>query len=178
MDNLKLIFCYECNPISKSDERYIFHIIKRFYNIFNKISITHLYLSGRSNYCSKSVISRIEKEKKHLYHADSNSNIKIIYFIDSDEDMNRLSSRNKNEIENIQKFCCENNYGLVISVKEIEDIIGIKEKGNKHKICLNFLKCPNKPDINEAKLKLEFPMIKGESNILFILDKYILEYRK
>jgi hypothetical protein len=177
-DNERLIFVFECDEKSKTDQRYIRCIIEYYYEI--KFDIRPIYLGGKSNY--NKVDGKIIKTKKDLNEQGEDIKTFVIYFIDTDSEKKNSPVK----LEDVKKYCIKNNYELILFCKGIEDVLKLgKVKGlNKVELSINFVEKFNiKPDecfenIKEEDLRKDNPTKPGESNILNVLDEYYKKEEK
>ncbi len=169
--NYKFVFCYECNESSKSDQRYVSYLKKKYFKK-SDVPIVPVYLGSKSSYNKKSVVNNINKEIKVFKKQDPECTVVVIYFIDLDGTGNRMSEKNMQLNENIKDYCAENGYELVVFLKDIEDVLKVVKTGKKVEDSIEYIKLVNPPTLDKDKLSKETPQKKGESNILFILGKY------
>jgi len=170
MESRGFVFCFESNEESKSDQRYVDALITCFYG---KLPFRPVFMDGKNGYKKRAVGKEIERQKKLLEY--DYSEIAVILFVDTDDEIMSLSSQNKKELDDVKKFCADHGYKLVLFVKEIEDVFKVQtDRKHKTKASKNFLlnnrNCDN---LKEENLSKSDPVKKGESNILHILDNHL-----
>jgi len=146
-------------------------VIKKFYN--KPHGIYPVYLKSKYNYASKSVENDIAKIVKRVRSWDLASKIVIIYFIDTDSRMNNQSRENEVHNTLIKDYCENNKYELVTFVRNIEQVLLAPFNKDKVQASKNY----REQDLNKvpiSNLSVIEPREKGQSNILRILDRYLI----
>lgn len=170
---MQFIFCYECNKESETDKRYVMDLIRQCYR--SKPNIYPVFMGGIGNYKSARVVGEIKGHRKFLRLQNPNVMTKVIYFIDSDAEMDRIDIINEKRLNNIKEYCREYGYDLVIFVKEVEDVFRVvTTRKAKVRNSKNFLQDEKRYDrIKRSDLYKIRPIKSGESNILAVLDQYL-----
>lgn len=165
---LQMILCMEANRKAATDYIYISDTIKRFYTLSNRIKISPLYMNGKNNYKSKSVLKTIDKLRKDFTSGDT----EVIYCIDTDEFETNVD--HARELKEISRFCEQNGYGMIWFCRDVEDVYLGKRMPRNEKVraAAAFRRRNGIEDISPAGLS------SGKkkahlSNILIVLDQYL-----
>ncbi|MCI7493142.1 MAG: hypothetical protein MSA91_10235 [Lachnobacterium sp.] len=168
---MQLIIVVETNKKCNSDWIYIKDTIEHFYSIDNaRTKLTPIYMDGKGKYRKKQ--REVEEYiKKYSKAADENES-HVIYCFDCDNyDINNEDS---SFLDEVSRYCQDNDYNLVWFCKDIESVY-LKKKVDavdKKKTAANF-KANRMIDnisinsLNSQKYKV------GTSNIVDVLDRYL-----
>ena len=171
----QLIICVETNRQCKSDWMYIKSTIEQYYAINNSdIKLSPVYMNGKGNYKSNKVKKEVATLiKQYAAGTEKGSESHVIYAIDSDEYF--ANAEDAAFIKNVVKYCKGNNYELIWFCRDIEEVyLGKRiEKREKEREATAFLQNHRIKTIKSEILKSENVTL-GRSNILLILDKYLL----
>lgn len=162
----QVLLCVESNKTAGTDYQYIVATIKRFYIDDKKIRYRGIFLGSKNKYNAKDKLKEIQDNIKNFKGETT-----VIYFVDVDDyDINR---EDKNDYDNIKKFCEKNGYELVFFDKDVEDVyIGhTVSDSEKVRAVANFNRKKLINNVDEKMLKVDFHRKHG-SNILKVLDKY------
>ena len=133
MKNKQYIFCLESTSKAQTDWLYIKKVIdylNRDKQIFNKYK--PLYMEGKGNYNNKSFIKKL-KQTINMFEGGS----VVIYCIDLDD--YHINPKTKEFVDNVEKYCIENNYEFVYFSRDIEEVFwGKRIIENKQKFAAKF----------------------------------------
>lgn len=169
---LQIILCMETNKQAATDYIYIKDTIDRFYTYNNKTKISRVFMNTKTRYDCKDV----KKEIKELTKNYRFGKTKVIYFVDTDDYEKDIS--HTRDLEIIERYCVENEYDFVWFCHEIEEIYIGKRIPDKQKtaVASSFRRKQMIDSILEKTL-MSKEKIKGTSNILCVLDKYLVRKR-
>ena len=167
---MQIIAVLETKNRDGSDYLYFKSIINRFYvERGTGIPINPVFLNGKGNYLRQEKQIR-EKIKGYA------ENSKVIYFFDVDSpDIKSDQQQLNNDIIN---HCKSTNREVVWFKRTIEEVmLGQVITKNKNKEAYSFLKRNLIDRVDAKKLYIsEFDLLTdGKSNVLFVLDKYLIK---
>lgn len=165
---LQLIFCVETNKGAETDWVYIDETIKAKYKLSNQISLKKICMETKSKYNSRKVFKEIEEKTRRYTHGKT----KVIYCIDTDAYESNYEQ--KQEFEDVKRFCAINGYDLIWFCHDVEEVFLGKQVENSQKVkeagaFRNGRKIGN---ISDARLSA-IGLGAKSSNILRVLDKYL-----
>jgi hypothetical protein len=165
---IQIILCVEADKHAKTDAIYINDTIKWFYEVGKSTKIRFIYMNGKTNYKSRHVLSQIQKYSKEYNIGVS----KVIYCVDLD--LLETNPVQVKENEEIREFATKNNYEMAWFCHDIEEVyLGASvEKRIKKEMAIDFKKKELVSKVDPKKL-LSKKTIKGTSNLLLVLDKYL-----
>ena len=167
--SFQLILVVEADERSKSDYLYIRSVLTEWYGIQSKtdLKVTPIYMGGKGNYRKK--IKEINKYKKAYAHI---GNSQVIFFFDTDKydslpDDQRL-------LHEEEQYCRENGFEFVWFCHDIEEVFLGKsvlksektEKAKQYSIS-NRIKILKRKNVGSTS------MVKGKSNLIIVLEKYL-----
>ena len=133
MKNKQYIFCLESTSKAQTDWLYIKKVkdyLLQDKNTNDKYSV--LYMKGKGNYNSKSFIKKI-KQSINKFKRES----VVIYCIDLDD--YHINPKTKIFVDNVEKYCKENNYKFVYFSRDIEEVFWGKQiTENKLQLAAKF----------------------------------------
>ena len=174
---IQLLFVVETNKIVRSDNAYIVWLLQKSFAKYinedqcNDIFITYdfVYMDGKTKYKAKRVIDDIRCGIKTFTFGKTY----VVYCLDVDT----TGKENKSLIDEIHEYTKANNYYLIISYPEIEDVMKIKIRGSKSDKVKYFLAhYPKKDFIGISSLTC--PMEKvfgniGSTNFNLVIEEII-----
>ena len=172
MKNKQYIFCLESTSKAQTDWLYIKKVIdylNQGKQVFDKYK--PLYMEGKGNYNSKSFINKINERIRNF-----NGESIVIYCIDLDD--YHINPKTKEFVDNVEKYCLENNYKFVYFSRDIEEVFWGKQiTENKQQFAAKFSR-----DIEISKelldrLNKEMKVIKT-SNVINILERKGEQYAR
>lgn len=133
MKNKQYIFCLESTSKAQTDWLYIKKVIdylNQGKQVFDKYK--SLYMEGKGNYNNKSFIKKL-KQTVNMFEGESI----VIYCIDLDD--YHINPKTKEFVDNVEKYCEENNYKFVYFSRDIEEVFWGKQiTENKQKFAAKF----------------------------------------
>lgn len=165
-----IIVALETNSKEGSDYFYFKSIVNYFYKERGVgISIKPVFMNGKGNY------NKIEnKIRNFVKQYDGKS--QVIYFCDIDS--SDLNFNQKQMNEEINNYCKEKEYEIIWYNRTVEEVlIGNIVENNKTQIARNyFIKNEiQNIDINKLSVKSFDLVTRKKSNVLYILDKYLVK---
>lgn len=165
-----IIVALETNSKEGSDYFYFKSIVNYFYKERGVgISIKSVFMNGKGNY------NKIEnKIRNFVKQYDGKS--QVIYFCDIDS--SDLNFNQKQMNEEINNYCKEKEYEIIWYNRTVEEVlIGNIVENNKTQIARNyFIKNEiQNIDINKLSVKSFDLVTRKKSNVLYILDKYLVK---
>ncbi len=162
-----ILFCVEADRVSKSDYLYIREVIRHYYIDDKKVVYRPVYMKGKGNYKSKSVLSDIKEECEGF-----GGEISVIYCVDTDDYDTSVADIKLNQ--DIEKYCAKNGHDLILCCKDIEDVFLGKQidKGEKTKEAEGFVRKMLIKSIDKKRLLAELPLSRHLSNMMLVLDMY------
>lgn len=168
----QIIFVVETTAKCKSDDMYINEILHYCYKVGeNKIS--YVYLEGKFKYNEDRIIKEIHN-LQNTYNTLTGGVSHVIHVFDKDRA--HVKWEDASFVNNVTKYCHDNNYGLVWFVKTIEEVMLGKpvKKGEKGPKAINFIKRKNIKNIDRSNLLAAQNVNKeGKSNIITVLNKLL-----
>ena len=177
MRYIQILFVVETNDLVKSDDLYYSWIMRSYYSeyISNQgfedlcIKYDFVHMDGKANYSKKRVILDIYSKTRMFTDGDTY----VVYCLDHDKN----SSQNASFINEVAKYCSQNNYYLAVCYREIEDVLKIPPGKSKAERVRLFAKRPHKKGfIDQRLLKIELRNIThdyGRSNLCLVVDEII-----
>ena len=165
---IQIILCVEADKKAETDAIYIKGTIYQFFEIDRSVKLSIIYMNGKTNYASKSVRGKINQLIKDYKNGQS----VVIYCVDLDKyESNPVQAK---ENEDIREFVAKNNYEMVWFCHDIEEVyLGSSiEKRTKKDAAIDFRKKGLISKVDSKKLLSEME-IKGTSNLLLVLDKFL-----
>ena len=177
INTIQVVFVVETNPFVRSDNAYIVWLLKKSFEQYivpekcSELLILYdfVYMDGKQNYCKRNVKNDI-KDKKDSF---PNGNTYIVYCIDID-------TKGKDDlllIKDIFEFTKTNGYFLIVSYKEIEDVVKAPSGNSKHERVKRFLNnYPKKESVDERCLLIPFDVIAGQigkTNFNLVINEII-----
>lgn len=165
----QILFCVETDETARTDVIYIKETIKKFYKpISNTDNIDFICMGSKQKYNSKSIVRKI-KDKVKMFNPLGDTT--VIYCIDTDK-YETNATQNK-ELEDITKYCNENEYLLVWFCHDIEEVywgFSIENSGKKRKA----VEFQTKGLIKNVDIKrlIQKSKTRSKSNLMSILDVY------
>lgn len=165
---MQLIFVVESNKRSQSDYYYISETLKEFYNTLGH-KLTPVFMNGKGNY--KKTETEINRNKAKY---KGKTVVFICYDIDSP---NKPTYSLNLEIEEYAK---NKGYETIWFNEDIEQVyVGTSISANeKTKVAKMFMANDKIKFVNKNNLLFTFISKKRSSNILVILDKYLMLSQK
>lgn len=168
----QLLFCVETDKSTRTDVIYIRETIKHFFGaIPDTVKVDFICMGGKNKYKNRDIVREI-KDKTRMYARIGKT--EVIYCVDTDK--YESNAVQKKELEEIFRYCDDNNYRLVWFCHDIEEVYLGKmiENSDKKKASIEFQK--NKKIENVDKKNLMYKaMGKAKSNILGVLEELIRE---
>lgn len=165
MKNKQYIFCLESTSKAQTDWLYIKKVIdylNQGKQVFDKYK--PLYMEGKGNYNNKSFIKKINESIKNF----SGESI-VIYCIDLDD--YHINQETKRFVDNVEKYCLDNNYKFVYFSRDIEEVFWGKQiTENKQKYAVKFSRDIDMSEDLLEKLTKEAKSIKT-SNLITIIKE-------
>lgn len=169
----RLVFCVETINDEKSDYIYIKEVYDYYYSNYitsNSIKIEFVFFGGKHGYKIKSTKDQISRIVSYKSKGIKDT---IIYVFDKDR--STYSYQDSNFVQNVEKYCNQNQYELIWFAKDIEDcLIGHRiSQSEKTKTAVKFR---DQIKINQVKtilLKNPNPQVNPGSNVLVILDRVL-----
>lgn len=162
---MQFIILIETSRENDSDKMYIDELLKHVYDIKGH-KLSYIYMNGKGNYDKKS--SQVE-QKTRSYQDES----KVVICIDLDNQNTTYDQKKKNE--EIEKYCKDNNYDLVVFNRDIEEVFIGKKIGKKLKkqTAERFVRQDQVKKVDLVYLdKKDYSSIKT-SNICSVFDKFL-----
>lgn len=164
----QIIICVEANKKSRTDYIYIKDILDYYYDYNQyRTSIKPIFMDSKYNYNKTDIEKQISEKKKQFYGETS-----ILICVDTDKI--HANYEDKSFFEKVRLYCNEKEYDLVWFCSDIEEVClgssvldGMKVKEAKAFRRKNMVEKIETKKIEESK------PLKGRSNILVILDKYL-----
>lgn len=175
--HIQLLFVVESNAIIRSDSAYFSWLLRKTYaNHLSSekcngvlFSYDFVYMDGKAKYKSKHVISEINSQKR-LSQLDKTY---VVYCIDID-------TKGKEDailLDEIQSFCDDKGYYLIVSYREIEDVVKSYKGGSKSERVKYFVSHnPKYESVKQADLMVDLRKIKdkvGTSNFNLVINKIV-----
>lgn len=166
---LQMIFCVETNKSAATDWVYINELLRHKYVISNNLKITPIFMGSKTKYAAKDVLKQIEKCIRQYTFGES----KVVYCIDTD-DFERDYMQQK-DFDNVNLFCAQRKFDMIWFCHDVEEVFQGRKISDSKKVheAGMFRKNKNIENLQYKKLSSE-KMVKGTSNILNILDKYLV----
>ena len=163
----QILMCVETNKQSDTDSVYISCTISHYYEESRKISRKIVHLGSKTKYRDR----KIEKEI-NMYKQGFPGETYVIYCIDTDE--YAVKPEDKNLLEEIQEYCSQQDYDLILFNKDIEDVFWGEQCPNTEKVkkAKQFRMNNVIESVNESLLS-STKIIRHQSNILNVLDKHL-----
>ena len=174
---IQITFVVETNECVRSDNAYIVWMLKKSFEKYiveekcEELFIYYdfVYMDGKPNYCKKRVKYDIKSSKDNFVLG----NKYVVYCIDID-------TQGKDEkliVESIKEFVRQNGYYLVVSYREIEDVMRINLAGSKSERVKHFLShYPKKDCIGEKCLSVPIEKVfgnVGKTNFNLVIEEII-----
>lgn len=162
-----ILFCVESNASAQTDYMYVKETLKQFYKHSVKVTYRPIFMAGKTNYNSKSVLKQIKDASKG-YRGE----VTVIYCIDTDD--YDISYTDQKTLDDITQYCTqEKNHELVLFCRDVEDVFWGKQvnKGEKREFAIRFVSSKEIAKVKRHNLEQK-KIIKKSSNILLVLDKY------
>lgn len=172
---LKVYFVVETDAATKTDDAYYTWILKNFYPEITsakglngiRLSFDFIHMNGKMNYRSRKIDEKIKSFKRMR-----KENIYFVFCFDLDS----TSNQDKNFLKNVDAFCRERDYFLIMSYREIESVLKVKHKtlSKSDRVKEFNRKQPKKDTINVRDLRVKISdlgKIDGESNICLVIDE-------
>ena len=182
MSRLQLIIVLETNSEEGTDSLYFHSTLDHYFQRKdlngNEVNIQYVFLNGKQNYNSKTVVDKINNYSSMFNDwEDEKGESQVIYCLDTDS----LDKEYKGGsfFRNVQDYCQTNNYDLVWFCKNAENVfLNVEPETLSNKIlsAITFArngKISNVKENNLSKHEIEY----GCSNILLILSKYLIKKR-
>ena len=170
---LQLVFCVEADKKSKSDFIYIKNAIDSFYEIDQaNIRISPVFMGGKGNYNSKSVIKWITEWKKQYQAGAKKNKSVVIYCLDCDEFDRKPEDRVF--LQGVKEYCKTHDYHLIWFCRDIEDVfLGERIPDNqKKRRAEEFARKKSTNVLKQAFFMADQYQI-GRSNLCVVLDEYL-----
>ena len=160
---IQILFVVETNASVKSDSAYIVWMLKKSFGDYivpggSDELFAHydfVFMDGRQNYKKRSVKSEI-KSKSALFFKKKTH---VVCCVDVDSQ----TSDDLQAIAEIKRYTKDNGYHLVISYREIEDVIKAPSGSSKHERVKLFLKrYPKKEYVDDRQLSVPFDQVIGQ----------------
>lgn len=160
---IQILFVIETNSYVRSDNAYIVWLLKKSFSNYivpekaNELFIQYdfVYMDGKRNYSKRNVKTDI-KNKTALFRPLGNTY--VVYCIDADT----VGKDEKQLVSEIVSYTKENKCFLILSYREIEDVVKAPSGGTKHERVKRFLNAYPKIDtVNEECLCVAFDQIIG-----------------
>lgn len=164
----QIILVVEADKRARTDNIYIKSTLDRFYKIGNDVNINYVNMGGKSKYKAKDITRKINE----LIRLNTDGENVVIYCVDTDSyECNYVQ---KQDFLEIQKYIKNNGYELIWFCHDVEEVyLGkIVDKDEKKKIAVSFVKKGDICKVDSKKLNGK-KMLKGFSNILHVLDRYL-----
>lgn len=165
---IQIILCVEADKKAETDAIYIKDTIYRFYEIDRSVKLSFIYMNGKTNYASKNVQNKLTQLSKDYKNGQS----VVIYCVDLDKyESNPAQAR---ENDDIRAYVTKNKYEMVWFCHDVEEVyLGASvDKRQKTDAAIDFRKKELILKVDPKKLSSEME-IKGISNLLLVLDKYL-----
>ncbi len=172
MIQMQLILVTETSKEANSDYMYIYSFVNHFFELGSDIKITPVYMTGKGNFDSQTVLKKIKTEVRTYQKLFPEGLSKVIYCFDTDE----IEKKPDDAIfdKKITEFCKKRDFDLVFFCKEVEQVfLGRRaEQKEKKKLAESFYR---KRQIKLIKIDKFKSAIKkpGRSNLYSILSKYL-----
>ena len=159
---IQILFVVETNNVVKSDSAYIVWLLKKSFDDYivpgrsDELFIHYdfVFMDGRQNYKKRSVKNDIKSKTALFYKKKTH----VVYCVDVDSQ----TIGDLQEIGEIRRYCEENGYHLVISYREIEDVVKAPSGSSKHNRVKLFLKnYPKKEYVDERCLCVPYEQVIG-----------------
>lgn len=159
---IQIIFVVETNKITKSDNAYITWLLKKSFSTYIDedkssdlfIYYEFVYMDGKPNYQKTSVRTDIKSYISTFPYGKTY----VVYCVDIDTQ----GKDDKELIDKIYEYTKDNDYYLVASYKEIEDVLKVNVAGSKSERVKYFLKhYPKSNSIDEKSLVIPYENIRG-----------------
>ena len=174
---IQLLFVVETNAYVRSDNAYIVWLLKKCFGTYivpekaNELFVQYdfVYMDGKRNYFKRGV----KQDIKYKISIFPLGNTYVIYCIDADT----KGKDEKELISNIIEYVKENEYYLILSYREIEDVINAPSGGSKHERVKRFLdNYPKADSVNDNCLI--YPLEKvignvGKTNFKLVINEII-----
>lgn len=166
--SIQMILCVETNKRADTDSIYIMEAVRHWYQLNNKTKISKIYMNTKSRYNSKDVLREIRKKTTDFSIGET----RVIYCIDTDQ--YETNADHAKELENINRYCRENNYDLIWFCHDVEEVFLGHSIPDSQKVqaAASFRKKNEISKIQTGKLSCDVNCNCG-SNLLKILDKYL-----
>lgn len=168
-----LIFCVESkNSKQDSDGVYIHSVLKKYYELNNQIKVKFIYMNGKNNALSQSVRNNIKNTIKQLKKVDEYC---VCYVCDKDRF--DFEVKDKRYIEELETYCNSNEYyELIWMNRDVEDVFlgETIHKSEKVKKASQFARSNAIESVPMKLLSIDKPSQRHTSNILCVLDKYLV----
>lgn len=166
--SIQMILCVETNKRADTDSIYILDAIRHWYQLNNKTKISKIYMNAKSRYNSKDVLREIHKKTTDFSIGET----KVIYCIDTDQ--YEINTEHAKELENINRYCKENNYDLIWFCHDVEEVFLGHSVSDSQKVqtAASFRRKNEIQKIHMDKLFCNTYCNCG-SNLLKVLDKYL-----
>ena len=173
---LQLLVLLETNDELNTDGVYFTEVRRRFYKNYSnhyegEVSIQIIPLHGKQNYKSNKIKQRI----KNQIAANKSYDVHTVVILCIDTDSTKQNFEPGSFFYNVREYCQKYNYELVWYCKNVENVFLGKEANEVHKVeaAKEFARTERIYEIKESNLSQT--IIKyGYSNILLILDKYLI----
>lgn len=177
MTNIQLLLVVESNVIVKSDDAYFAYLMKNLYKAYleskgkNGVHLDYkfIHMDGKGNYKSKDVTNDIRDYINEYIIGDT----KVIYCFDIDN----KNKDNTKFLEKAKKYCYSKGYEVVVSYKEIEDVLNVKEGNSKRERVKYFAKhYPSISQFNISSFKVEYDKVfnlVGQTNFGNVIDNLL-----
>ncbi len=129
-DFIQLILCVESNEKAKTDRYYINSVLKEHFNVENN-KISYVYMDGKYKYKSTKVLKEIAKLKRDFSITNTGESY-VIYCCDKDKNMS--DPNDWQFVQDLEKYCEDNECKLIWFVKTIEDVMLKKIVCDKDKV--------------------------------------------
>ena len=162
----QILMCVETNKQSDTDSVYIFCTISHYYEESRKISRKIVHLGSKTKYRDGKIQKEINRFKKGFP-----GETYVIYFIDTDE--YAAKPEDKKLLEEIQEYCSQQEYDLILFDKDIEDVFWGEQCPNTEKVkkARQFKMKKLIESVDESSLSSTI-LARHQSNILNILNKH------
>lgn len=160
MSYKQYIFCLETTKQADTDWLYIRKVID-YLNKDNQSFDRYkpLYMAGKGNYNNKSFVRQL-KEAINMFSGESI----VIYCMDLDD--YHTNSETKKFVDNVEKYCNDNNYRFVYFSRDIEEVFWGKRisQEDKKKYATKFSREENMTEDLFNKINKETKFV-GTSNL-------------
>ena len=159
---IQLLFVVETNAIVRSDNAYIVWLLKKCFGNYivpekaDELFIQYdfVFMDGKRNY-NKRYVKQDIKSKTSLFPL---GNTYVVYCLDADAE----GKDEKQLVSEIVEYTKENKCFLILSYREIEDVVKAPSGGSKHERVKRFLSKYLKADsVNDDCLNVPLEKVVG-----------------